>query len=155
MKRRKKSKERITVAFFANAAGSKEPPFVIGRGSQPRCSKGIRDPTMPAGVPYFSNPKAWMTTEIMTKIFARLNKQLVKQNRKILLLLDNVTSHHQDLKGKFSNILIVFLLKNTTSRLQPLDAAINKNCKSKYQHLLLLHVLLMIDGSDLNASSIG
>ena len=56
----KKSKERITVALFANAAGGKELPVVIGKAAKPRCFKGLSDMENPAGIPYYSNPKAWM-----------------------------------------------------------------------------------------------
>ena len=55
---------------------------------------------------------------------------------------------------KFSNIKVVFLLINTTSKLQPLDAGIIKNFKYNYRQLLLNHVLSQIDGSDLCASEI-
>ena len=48
----KKAKERLTVAFFANAARSKELPVVIGRAARPRCFKKIKDPKKPAGIPY-------------------------------------------------------------------------------------------------------
>ena len=77
-----------------------------------------------------------MNTDIMTKILTNLNRKLVRQGRKILLI-DNVTSHDVSLKDKFSNIHIVFLPKNTTSHLQPLDAGIIKNFKVHYCQLLL------------------
>ena len=53
MQRGEKSKERLTIA---NAAGGKEQPIVIGRAAKPRCFKGIRNPKMPDGVPYYANP---------------------------------------------------------------------------------------------------
>ena len=150
----KKSKERLTIAFFANAAGGKEQPIVIGRAAKPRCFKGIRDEKNPEGIPYYANPKAWMTTQVMTNILTILNKRLVKERRNILLLMDNVSSHDPNMKDKFSNIKVVFLPKNTTSRLQPLDAGIIKNFKVHYRRLLLKHTLAQIDGTDLTASSI-
>ena len=55
----KKAKERVTVALFANAAGEKELPIVVGHSARPRCFKGLKDPKLPAGIPYHSN-KAWM-----------------------------------------------------------------------------------------------
>ena len=39
-----KSKERLTIGFFANAAGGKEQPIVTGRAAKPRCFKEIRNP---------------------------------------------------------------------------------------------------------------
>ena len=106
------------------------------------------------GIPYYANAKAWMTTQVMTNILTVLNKRLVKEKRNILLLMDNVSSHDPNMKDKFSNIKVVFLPKNTTSKLQPLDAGIIKNFKVHYRRLLLKHTLAQIDGTDLTASSI-
>lgn len=55
-----------------------------------------------------------------------LTKLLRKQQRKELLLVDNVSSHNPESKDKFSNIKVVFLPVHTTFRLQPLDAGIVK-----------------------------
>ena len=49
-----KSKERLTIAFFANVAGGTEQPIVIGKAAKPRCFKGIMDPKMPDGIPYYA-----------------------------------------------------------------------------------------------------
>ena len=78
----KKSKERLTIAFFANAAGGKEQPIVIGRAAKPRCFKGIRDEKKPEGIPYYANAKAWMTTQVMTNILADCIKQATSQGEK-------------------------------------------------------------------------
>ena len=150
----KKSKERITVAFFVNSAGGKELPIVIGKYAKPRCFKGIRDASKPAGIPYFSNAKAWMNMDIMNSILSILNRRLKREKRNILLLLDNVSSHDPALKSKFSNIKVVFLPKNTTSKLQPLDAGIIKNFKVHYRRLLLQHTLSKVDATHLSASEI-
>ena len=150
----KRSKERLTVAFFANAAGDKEPPVVIGKAAKPRCFKGLRNLKKPHGIPYHSNTKAWMNNEIMTALLATLNRRLLRTGRKILLLIDNVSSHDPALQEKFSNIKVVFLPINTTSKLQPLDAGIIKNFKCHYRKLLLSHVLSQIDGNDFSASEI-
>ena len=150
----KMAKERLTIAFFVNAAGEKEPPVIIGKSASPRYFKGLRDKANPHGLPYFSNPKAWMNTEIMHAILAKLNRKMVRQGRQILLLLDNVSSHSPHLKDLFSNIKVVFLPKNTTSRLQPLDAGIIKNFKVHYRKLLIRHTLAAINDTEDNASKI-
>jgi len=111
----KKAKERMTIAFIANAAGGKEIPIVIGCAVKPRCFKGIRNIKKPLGVSYFSQSKAWMTANIMQDILLHLNRKL---RRSILLLMDNATPHNPSFVGKISNILPA----NTTAKLQPLDA---------------------------------
>ena len=70
-------------------------------------------------------------------ILLNLNRQLIRERRNILLLMDNVSSHSHDLTDKFSNIKVVFLPVNTTSRLQPLNAGVTKNFKVFYLKCLV------------------
>ena len=120
----KKSKQRLSVAFSVNAAGEKvDRPIVIWKSKVPRCHKKLQDPSYPANVHYFSNPKSWMTSEVMEAVLARFNRKLVLDNRKVILFLDNATCHPESVIGQFSQIKIIFLPKNTTLRLQPLDTS--------------------------------
>ena len=59
------------------------------------------------------------------------------ENQNVLLFLDNAPVHPKNLVGKYSNIKIVFFPKNTTLRLQSLDAGIIKNFQVKYQKKLI------------------
>ena len=69
----KKSKTRLTIAFFVNAAGEKAiEPLVVWRSKKPRCFKNIKSLSRSHGI-YYSNPKAWMTTEIMTSVLGKIN----------------------------------------------------------------------------------
>ncbi|XP_057299446.1 tigger transposable element-derived protein 6-like [Hydractinia symbiolongicarpus] len=106
----KKSKQRLTVAFFVNAAGE----------------------------------RSWMTSDVMGTVLTRFNRKVVLEDRKVILFLDNAPCHPESIIGQFSQIKIVFLLKNTTSRLQPLDAGIIQNFKVKYRKRLVKYVLARI-----------
>ncbi|XP_057303197.1 tigger transposable element-derived protein 6-like [Hydractinia symbiolongicarpus] len=141
----KKSKLRLTVAFFVNAAGEKiDQPVVIWKSKVPRCFKKLKDPSRPANVHYFSNPKSWMTSQVMETVLARFNRKLLFEDRKVILFLDNATCYPESMIGQFSQIKIIFLPKNTTSRLQPLDAGIIQNFKVKYRKRLVKYVLARI-----------
>ena len=57
----KKSKVRLTVAFFVNAAGQKvDEPVIIWKSKKPRCFGNMKsnDLSRPLGVHYFSNKKS-------------------------------------------------------------------------------------------------
>ena len=97
-----------------------------------------------------------MNTEIMSTILTKLNRRMVREKRNILM--DNVSSHSPTFCESFSNVKVVFLPVNTTSRLQPLDAGIIKNFKVHYRKQLLIdkHVLTKVnaEGANENASTI-
>ena len=142
----KKSKQRFTIAFLVSAAGQKiDEPIFIWKSKLPRCFKGLREPSRPGNVHYFSNSKSWMTSEIFETVLSKLNRKFVFENRKVILFLDNATCHPELMDDKFSNIKIVLLPKNTTSRLQPLDASIIRNFKVKYRKSLVKYVLSRIN----------
>ena len=81
------------------------------------------------------------------------------QSGSVNLFLDNATIHTENINfgkynfGKYSNIKIAFLPRNTTSRLQPLDASIINNFNVKYRKELMHYLLARID-DDLNAYEI-
>ena len=58
------------------------------------------------------------------------NDELARQQRHILLLIDNAPSHIVD---EYSNIKIQFLPPNTTSKIQPLDQGIIRSVKCAYR----------------------
>lgn len=117
----KKAKERVTVLFCCSATGEKLKPLVIHKSQRPRSFGHMPHSDLP--VDYAWNSKAWMTTTIWQLWLEDLNDEMVKQNRKILLFIDNCPSHAD---SELSNVNLMFLPANTTSRLQPLDAGIIK-----------------------------
>ena len=149
---RKKAKQRLTVALLVNAAGEKEPPIVIWKSEKPRCFKGIKIDQLP--VKYYSQSKAWMTGDILDAVLTKWNRRLSSRGRSIALLMDNAGCHPEELKDKYSNIKIIFLPPNTTSKLQPLHLGIIQNFEVHYRKLLLSYVLSKIDETTLTASQI-
>ncbi|KAG1049730.1 hypothetical protein G6F43_007954 [Rhizopus delemar] len=68
----------------------------------------------------------------LKKTYAKkLNVAFGRQNRKIALLLDNVSVHKTRIP--LNNIKLIFLLANTTSKLQALDAGIIDNFKAHFR----------------------
>ena len=120
----KYAKQGITVLLIVNALGEKEPPIIIGRSLKPRCFKNVKDKSQPCGFYYYANKKACMDSELMEEILRTLNRKCAAEYRKILLFIDNAPSHPEYFIDCLSYVKIVFLSKNTTSKLQPLDAGI-------------------------------
>ena len=70
------------------------------------------------------------------------NSQLKNRKRKILLFVDNCCAHpHIEL----TNMKVMFLPPNTTSRMQPGDARMIAAIKASYRKQLLRHVLPQLD----------
>ena len=138
------AKQRITVLLIVNTLGEIEPPIIFGRSLTPRCFKNVKDKRRPCGSYYYANKKAWMDSEPMEEILRTLNRKYAAEGHKILLFIDNVPSHPESFSDCFSHAQIVFLPKNTTSKLQPLDAGIIKNFKVFYHKQFLQHVLARI-----------
>ena len=94
-----------------------------------------------------------MTSEVMEAALARFDRKLVFEDRKVILFLDNATCHSESMIGQFLQIKIIFLPKNTTSRLQPLETDIIQNFKVKYRRSLVKYVLARIQ-EDASATQI-
>jgi cystathionine beta-lyase family protein involved in aluminum resistance len=58
-----------------------------------------------------ANGKAWMTSSLFEEWLKMINSQFAKQNRKVLLFVDNCSSHTMI---ELSNIEICFLPPNST-----------------------------------------
>ena len=122
---RKQSKERITLAVCVNGDGSnKLPLLVIGKYKNLRCFKHANRADL--SDTYWSNKKSWMTQTIFAEWLKAFDVHVI--GRKVLLILDNCSAHIP--LAAILNIVILhhttimYLLPNTTSKIQSCDARI-------------------------------
>ena len=109
----KKVKVQMTVMLCANVLGEKEKALVIWKYKNPRCFKKMPHNQLP--VHYYANKNAWMTSGLFEDWVKKLDRKMRHQKRKILLFMDNGSSHaHLNLK----NIKLQFFPANTTSKHQ-------------------------------------
>ena len=65
-----------------------------------------------------------MQKSIFQRWIKQFDQELRLQKRKILLLIDNASSHKLEENEILSNITLHFLPPNTTSHIQPIDQGI-------------------------------
>jgi len=123
------SKERITLLLCASSTGEKYQPLLIGK-KNPRAFKNIDFTKLK--LTYRNNKKAWMNYQLFNEWLDTFNKRMIFEKRSILLILDNAPVHCHD--TSLSNIELLFLPPNTTSKIQPLDQGVfillNNNIRS-------------------------
>ncbi|XP_054713680.1 tigger transposable element-derived protein 6-like [Uloborus diversus] len=136
----KSSKQRLTAPFCCNKSGTeKRKILIIGKSAKPRCFKNCH--SLPCE--YRANKKSWMTQSLFNDWLPNFDKDMKKQNRKVLLLIDNCTAHN-DLPN-LDFVRAEYFPPNCTSVLQPLDQGIIRAVKARYRSLLLRHILLGIE----------
>lgn len=136
----KLSKERVTILLCASATGEKFEPLIIGKYAKPRCFKN-------QNLSYFdykSNKKAWMTSSLFSDQLSKWDSMLRTKKRKIILIVDNCSSHPK-INDILTNIKLVFLPANTTSVLQPCDQGIIKNFKHNYRQIIIIKIIQAFD----------
>ena len=80
-----------------------------------------------------------MTSYFFEEELRQWDSDLLKQKRKIVLLVDNCTAHPN--LENLKSIKLVFLPPNATSVLQPLDQGVIRSLKSHYRKQLLMRIL--------------
>ena len=131
---KKKRKDRITVLASANADGSERvTPLVVGPSRSPRSFSGKTAAEL--GFYYRHNKKSWMTRLVFFEWLQVFDVYISQTpGRRVILLLDNCTAHGQpEILVTLQNVHVIFLPKNTTSRLQPMDAGIIASVKRRYR----------------------
>lgn len=132
----KAAKDRLSLLFCSNKSGDlMTKPLAIHKSLNPRAFKKADKEKFP--VFWRANKKAWMTAALFREWFddmfvPEVEEYLKKKNLsfKVLLLVDNVSSHPEDLHHP--NVKIVFLPPNTTSLIQPLDQGIIATFKATH-----------------------
>ncbi|XP_049304080.1 tigger transposable element-derived protein 6-like [Bactrocera dorsalis] len=85
-----------------------------------------------------------MVSSLWTNILKEFDRDMIKQNRKVVLFIDNAPCHKvTDLV--LENVKIEFLPANTTSILQPLDQGIIHAFKVYFRQILIRKQLLAIE----------
>jgi hypothetical protein len=92
--------------------------------------------------------KAWMNNKVFTDWLVDLNSDMRRQGRKILMLLDNASSHGKQEDYTLSNVEIKILPANMTSQLQPLYQGIIQTFKAYYRKSMLRSLLSKIDSAE-------
>jgi hypothetical protein len=145
----KKDSEKITCLLTCSMLGEKLPLFIIGRSRKPRCFKDFDFSKLK--VRYAANKTAFITSNLFNEYLDSINNEFNNKGRKILLVMDNCTSH---ICQQFSNIKIEFIPKNTSALIQPLDKGIIKVIKDKYRYRLSSHIANSIDSENINLKEI-
>lgn len=147
----KKSKDRVTALVTANMSGSdKRRLLVIGKSKDPRCFRGKK--SLP--VKYESNKNSWMTSDIFKTWIKEFNKEMCKEKRKVILLVDNCSAHPKEAAERLTNVRLEFLPPNTTSVIQPCDQGIIRNLKCSYRSEVVKKILRDIEDSTLSANEL-
>ena len=142
--RKGEKRKRWKTKFVAANSSKVCDPIVVWRSKKPCCFRKLKSIYHSHGVHYFTNAKAWMTTEIMQEILKMLDKKMIAQGRNVLHFLDSASSHLHILQERLENIKLEFLPQNSMSRLQPWDAGLIRNFKHKYRKLLIHYILAHI-----------
>ncbi|KAG0425014.1 Tigger transposable element-derived protein 6, partial [Dictyocoela muelleri] len=141
----KRNKTRMTIMLACSMTNENLNPLIIGHFKSPRPLKGFNHEEI--GVKYSHSPKARMNSEIFINYLRELNQMMFFADRKILLVLDNAPSHPYVV---LSNVELMFLPKNTTSIIQPLDMGIIKAFKDHYFNALINSIAYDIVGENSN-----
>lgn len=119
----KGDKARVTVAFCCNLTGSEKMDLiVIGTAKRPMPFRGVRVDQIP--FVYYNNETAWQNRGTFGDWLRKFDLKMY--DRKVLLLLDNASSHFVTYQCR--NVKVYFLPPNMTSKVQPLDAGMAYLC---------------------------
>ena len=155
----KQSKLRVSAMCFANADGSHRlKPCIVGSAMRPRAIKDVMH-SLP--VHYYSSRKAWFTSDIIKRYLfdhafleiRRYQEDVLKiqpDRVRAIVLMDNCPAHppENELMSDDGRIRCIFLPKNTTSIIQPMDQGIIYAAKRIYRRNFLTEVMVVSEPED-------
>ncbi|KAL0833065.1 hypothetical protein ABMA28_001177 [Loxostege sticticalis] len=131
-------KDNTTVLLAANAVGEKLPPLIIFKG------KNVWDSwTSPDAYPnttYAATTNGWMESEVFENFFKKSFIPALGKQRPILLIYDGHSTHvglNIIEEANKENVTILKLPAHTSHVLQPLDLAVMKSFKDRWDPLLV------------------
>ena len=133
----KNSKVRLTGMTAASAAGEKLPMFIAGKLANPRCFKNVK--YLPCR--YRSQVKIWTNSFLFDEWVKELDKKFEKENRKVILIVDNDPAH--PIIGGLKAMELTFLPPNTTSKTQPMDQEVIR--LKKYSKKIIQRLIRAVD----------
>lgn len=116
---------------------------MIGKSAKPRCFRNVNMHHLP--VEYLANSKAWMTAAVWNKWLTAFDRSMVIAGRKVLLIVDNASSHHVP-AYTLQAVKLAFLPPNATSLIQPCDQGIIQSFKVQYRCAILRRLILHLEG---------
>ncbi len=106
--------------------------MIIGKAKHPRAFRTKAGKEL--GFDYYSNKTAWMRTELFFLVKKIWFLHWKTPGRNAFLLVDNCEAHGKpETLPELDNVDVMFLSKNTTSKIQPLDAGIIAAMKRQYR----------------------
>lgn len=142
----KKGKTCTTfLACCSNDGSERIPLVIIGQAWKPRPFKGKSSAELRFECHAYK--KAWITKALFFSWLVRLVRYVQRtERRKILLLVDNcsVRGKKEELSS-LTNVGIMYLLPDATSKIQPLEAVIFVWVKAQYKRRMLFRVFENMD----------
>lgn len=151
--------DRITVMICTNASSShKIPLYVIGKTNKYECFQNLQN--LP--VYYEYQASAWMDPMLMMDWYTNMFIPEVKKkhnyeqnsNIKIILIMDNVSSHPtEDEFNAVDNFCrVLFLPTSVALLIQPFDQGIIEHFKINYKKLLLSRIFISNTSEEINSA---
>lgn len=109
--------------------GTKLPLMVVGKTEKPKCF--ARATSLP--IMYRSEKNAWMNCNLLNEYLLRLDNELISQDKKIIMFLDDCPAHPREFP-KLKNQTVQFL--SDTSKSQPMKMGVINSLKSHYKNMI-------------------